>query len=322
MKRTLQLILSPLFIAAIRCTAFGYGDEGHQTVGAIADKLLVNSPNTVAHIRSLIGNQSLERAATWADDVKYHFDPNNPEMVAFANANPNMPHNSGPHDHHAYHYTDIPIQENHYRAGSHGASKIDVVHMISNCTAILSGHSTSRNNPTNIPPKTALKLLVHYVGDIHQPLHVGAAYFGPNATLVNPNITPGAQEDIGGNAVTFHSTKLHSYWDTPAVHNAMAAAGVSTPRAFASFIIAHPPAGAQTSGSISGWPVKWANELLPFATEAHSRLVFRTAPHGWNAKAPNAAALADYDKSARETVTTEIGRAGFRLAALLQKIWP
>lgn len=44
--------------------AFGYGNEGHQTVGAIADKLIASSPNTVAHVRALIGNETLEHAST------------------------------------------------------------------------------------------------------------------------------------------------------------------------------------------------------------------------------------------------------------------
>ena len=194
--------------------------------------------------------------------------------------------------------------------------------MIRNCVAILEGHSNATNNPTNIPPKTALKLLAHYVGDIHQPLHVGAAYFGPNATIVNPNTTAGAQSDIGGNAVSFHSTKLHSYWDTPAVRNAMAAANAATPRHWAAQIAGNPPPGWRTSGYISGWPTKWANEVLPIAREAHEKLAFRTAPHGWNATPTGGATYATYDQWAAGQVSTEIARAGYRLAAVLKKIWP
>ena len=201
--RILRIAFLALTISALPTPIFGYGDDGHKTVGAIADKLIANSPNTVAHVRALIGNQTLEKAATWADDCKYHFNPNDADMVAFVAANPHLTPTPGPHDQNSYHYTDIPIQETHYRASSVGASNIDVVHMIRNCIAILEGHSNATNNPTGIPPQTALRLLVHYVGDIHQPLHVGAAYFGPGAQLVNPNNTTGGQADHGGNSINF-----------------------------------------------------------------------------------------------------------------------
>jgi len=308
------------FVATVLVsTAFGYGPEGHQTVGAIADKLIANSPNTVAHVRALIGNETLEHASTWADDCKYNFNPHDHDMVAFVSANSHVQGSNGPHDHHAYHYTDIPIQETHYRAGSVGAKPIDVVHMLRNCIAIIEGHSNATNNPTGITQKTALRLLVHYVGDIHQPLHVGTAYFGTNAQLVNPSSTTGAQADGGGNLIEFHGTNLHVYWDTTAVQNAMAAANVQTPRAFARTIIRNPPPGWETSSFISGWAVKWANEVLPIATEAFNKLTFRVNPPGWSAQASN---LAAYDKWAAAQVRTEIARAGYRLAAILKKIWP
>jgi hypothetical protein len=305
--------------AALPSTVFAYGDKGHQTVGAIADKLIATSPNTVAHVRALLSKETLEHAATWADDCKYHYNPHDPDMVAFVAANPHVDGNAGPHDHHAYHYTDIPIQEPDYRENSVGASKIDVVHMLRNCIAIIEGNSNSTNNPTGITQKTALRLLVHYVGDIHQPLHVGAVYFGPNAQPVNPNNTTGWQFATGGNSINFHSTNLHSYWDTAAVQNAMTAAHAKTPRTFAQTFIKNPPLGWQTSSFISGWAMKWADEVLPIATEAHNKLTFHANPHSWGAKTDH---LAEYDTWAAAQVRTEIGRAGYRLAAILKKIWP
>jgi len=317
--RVVRAVLLTFVAAVLASKAFGYGNEGHQTVGAIADKLIANSPNAVAHVRALIGNETLERASTWADDCKYQFNPRDHDMVAFVSANPHMQGSNGPHDHHAYHYTDIPIQETHYRAGSVGAEPIDVVHMLRNCIAIILGHSNATNNPTGITQKTALRLLVHYVGDIHQPLHVGAAYFGTNAPLVSSNTTTGAQAGHGGNLIGFQGTNLHTYWDTIAVQNAMAAAHVQTPRAFARAIIRNPPPEWETSSFISGWAIKWANEVLPIATEGHNKLTFHANPAGWSAQTSN---LVAYDRWAATQVRTEIARAGYRLAAILKKIWP
>jgi len=147
--KTCGRILCATLILTIACplsTALGYGPEGHQTVGAIADNLIKNSPNTVAHVRALIGTDTLKKTATWADECK-GTNLHDPEMIAFTTANPHTPHSDGPHDHFAYHYTDIPIQETHYRAGSEGAKPIDVVRMLRNCIAILEGHSNATNNP-------------------------------------------------------------------------------------------------------------------------------------------------------------------------------
>lgn len=71
---------------------------------------------------------------------------------------------------------------------------------------------------------------------------------------------------------------------------------------------------------MSSWLVKWADEALPIALAAHTKLTFRTAPQGkWNAHSSN---LPASDQFASTQVRTEIGRAGFRLAATLKKIWP
>ena len=314
--RAVLLISAGIVLAS---TAFGYGPEGHQTVGAIADELIANSPNTVAHVRALIGNETLEHASTWADDCKYAFNPHDQDMVAFVSANPHVQGGNGPHDHHAYHFTDIPIQETGYRASSVGAKPIDIVHMLRNCIAIIEGHSNAANNPTGITQKTALRLLVHYMGDIHQPLHVGTSYFGSNSQLINPNTTTGAHPAEGGNLIEFRGTNLHAYWDTIAVQNAMAAAHVQTPRAFARIIIRNPPAGWETSSFVSAWAVQWANEVMPIATEAYNKLTFHANPHGWTAQTRN---RTTYDQWAGAQVRNEIARAGYRLAAVLKKIWP
>src|SRR5439155_23059310 len=118
-----------------------------------------------------------------------------------------------------------------------------------NYLAIIDGHHNATNSPTGTTETTALHLRVNYVGYSHQPLHVGTAYFETNAQLVNPSSTTGAQADGGGNLIEFHGTNLQVYWDTTAVQNAMAAANVQTPRAFARTIIRNPPPGWETSSS-------------------------------------------------------------------------
>jgi hypothetical protein len=237
-------------------------------------------------------------------------------MMAFIHANP---HPSA-HDHRNYHFTDIPIQETHYRALSVGAKNTDIVHMIRNCIAILEGHGNATNNPTGIPQSTALRLLVHYVGDIHQPLHVGSVYFAPNAQPANPNTTANTKFATGGNSINFIDGKdLHTYWDTPTVVKAMADAHAASPGAFAQVIIANPPTGWDSGPFMSGWSVKWANEVIPISTAAHNKLSFTVTGNKWTAQATD---LPGYKQWSSAQVRTEIARAGFRLAAILKKIWP
>ena len=52
----------------------------------------------------------------------------------------------------------------------------DIVHMMRYCIAVLKGEEPE-NNPRGITKPIAIILLAHFVGDIHQPLHVGAEYF-------------------------------------------------------------------------------------------------------------------------------------------------
>ena len=83
---------------------------------------------------------------------------------------------SGAVRHHAFHYTDVSVVgPARYAAAGIGAADTDIVHAIPLCIQVLQGKL--QDNPYKITRPVALILLAHYVGDIHQPLHVGAAYF-------------------------------------------------------------------------------------------------------------------------------------------------
>jgi hypothetical protein len=302
--------LSAVCATAFTTTSFGYGPKGHQTVGAVAD-LLIAGTNAETRVREILGSEKLEKASLWADEVKGSHLP--PEMQAFVDRNPS---------HKQYHYTDIPIQEAAYRGSSKGARPDDVVRMIRRCIAVLEGHGA---NPTNLTKKEALRLLVHYVGDIHQPLHVGAGYFDAQDHLANPNQVTGTNETRGGGWIKYRGG-LHGYWDGDTVELAMAAAGVATPRAFARRLTQSPPAGWETPGFFSGWSTRWATEVLPDARKAHSLLTFGrryttgSPPHlEWPARAASDSA---YDSWAKGVVKRNLTLGGYRLAAVLKRIWP
>src|SRR5437868_14913424 len=222
-----------------------YAPLGHEIVGAIADERLANTP-TAAKIRALLNGMTLEKAAVIPDEIKGWDkkgadDPRSFHYTAYRKIDmqlrdfwrANQPtHNPGSAmpSHHWFHYTDVPVvRVEKYAEGQAGRSKWDVVHMIPYCLEVLRGR-VSEQNERNITKPVALILLAHYVGDIHQPLHVGAEYFDAQGRTADPDKDKSALADEGGNTFTLELSdepprgrgirkkKLHGFWDYDAVN--------------------------------------------------------------------------------------------------------
>lgn len=159
----------------------------------------------------------------------------------------------------------------------------------------------------------ALRFIIHFVGDIHQPLH-GAT----KVTAAQP------EGDRGGNLVklkipgpdgSVKNTNLHSYWD----------GGIGNfPKTGPNF---KPPPLSQIPGAVAqavaGNPASdpalklddpfdfngWADESFELAKSvAYKNL--KTKP------------TAAYNKAALKTARKRVAWGGYRLAALLNSIWP
>src|SRR5438128_6076178 len=210
-------VLIALGIAAVRTSVLAYGPTGHEIVGGIADKLIANTP-AAEKIYALTDGITLERASTIADEIK-SWDKNGvDDLNAFPNyarnrkidqqlrefwrTNPPAQDPKSPTpSHHWFHYTDVPVlNPQKYGDGKTGRSQWDVVHMISYCVDVLGGE-IPENNPRKITKPVAVILLAHYVGDIHQPLHVGAEYFNQAGQAVDPDKNQPGTEDEGGNTL-------------------------------------------------------------------------------------------------------------------------
>jgi hypothetical protein len=130
---------------------------------------------------------------------------------------------------------------------------------------------------------------------------------------------------------------LHGYWDNEAVTTAMglfqkdvrtgrgAGAGPINRADIARFLAAHEPANWKLPSSVAveDWSVKWADEILPIARDAHERLEFshirihdKTAS-GDAIERPQPAG-SSYQDFAGKVVHDELHKAGWRLAALLE----
>jgi len=170
MKKVILLSLSFLLLTATAKDAFFWGQTGHRVVGHIADGML--SKKAKKQLKRVLGHQTLAEVSTWMDEVRSDAD------YRYANT---------------WHYATIPDGETYETAETQENG--DVIWAIEKIVKELkAGNLSAEDEATN------LKFLVHLVGDIHQPLHVG------NGT------------DRGGNdeKVTWFgsNTNLHSVWDS------------------------------------------------------------------------------------------------------------
>lgn len=342
MRRTVAFVLC--FVGVFAERAYAYGPRGHSLVGAIADRLVAtNAPDIHAKIAGLLDGISLEEAAVIPDQIKtWDSSPagfqlaGHPEIEAalraFVAANPAGGHPS----HHEFHYTDVPVTGGQsYASGQVGRSEYDLVHMISFCVRVLNG-AEPESNPRKITKPVALILLAHYLGDIHQPLHVGAEYFNADKVPFEPISADGAYADEGGNKLTLYvrvagnpasAGKFHKYWDGQTVENAFGAvATVTTAKKLAK----SEPEAWKLNGASTTWAEQMADEILPTAREAHSRLAYKRIrlDHATNEVAGGRAEEKPttggpfYAKWAAATALAEIHKAGWRLAAILEATLP
>ena len=65
----------------------------------------------------------------------------------------------------------FPFQAAAYEERGVGTSDDDIVHILKQCIAVLKGARGASANPHNFSQREALLLLVHLIGDLHQPLH-------------------------------------------------------------------------------------------------------------------------------------------------------
>jgi len=310
--------------------AHAWGADGHRTVGTIAADLIAGSP-AATQVKALLGDLSLADAALWADcarnvNASFAYTPNDvefpecevfeaPDGLAERALEDFVRRNPG---HTQFHFSDIAIQHMTYDTGFVGARPDDIVGAIAAVTHVLKGDASPSG--FNIKDKAeALKLLAHYVGDVHQPLHVGAVYLDPSGSELNPVTLDPATSTHGGNSISLVPTptgkkpkKLHAYWD--AVPRSQTAAKVTA--AWLTAARAVPP----TTGTDFDWPKDWASQTVAQANVAFSPLsfgAFTGGAHGhWTVTLP-----AGYGTTMNPVKKEQLTRAGARLAQLLKDIW-
>ena len=348
-KLVLALAVSCAFVST---GALAWGNAGHRAVGAIADKLLKDSAAQKRIQALLLPGETLESIANWPDCVKGTYcGPQSQEMLDYVAANPK---------HGEYHYTDVPFQLAQYHDHGVGTADDDIVQTLKQAIAVLQGKGDTTTNPHNFTPRQALILIVHMTGDIHQPLHVGAAFVGKDGRFVVPN----RQADIdginifdarGGNNFLLDDGKLtqmssgvippgepapvregvpqaltkpfHAYWDTTVVDYAMRRLSTRTPEKFAQAVIDSHPVVAGNTGPVSAWPTQWADDALAVSKEAYrdvttGKVTQMTSKSGEKYNTWSLEVPQNYPVPSSQIAKVQLTKGGYHLAALLQTIWP
>ncbi len=166
MKKLILILLGSLLMVE----SFGWGATGHRATGLIAEQYL--NAKARKRIKQILGQESLAMVSTWMDEIR------SDSTYIYTTD---------------WHWTTIPDGGKYEDVESNPDGK--AVMMIEKFMKELkSGKLTARQQTEY------LKMLIHLVGDIHQPLHVGK---------------PG---DRGGNDVKVKwaggDSNLHRVWDS------------------------------------------------------------------------------------------------------------
>ena len=271
-------MIARLFLAAsaallLPSPAFAWGKTGHRVVAAIADTQL--SGLARAHIRELLGGaESLDEAATWPDEMRAA-----PDIFWQKTATP-------------WHY--VTLNGITY---DHAPPEGDALEALGHFRSVLQDPSASLADK-----QLALRFIVHLVGDLHQPLHVGKCC------------------DRGGNDIKVSwfgkPTNLHAVWDSQLVDDEQL-----------SFTELAAKLERHTSSQdvVDWWdinPRDWISESAQYREQIYANI---PAPKKADKKVKGAEPLPDlsYDYVYKFTPLLErrLQQAGVRLAAYLNDIY-
>lgn len=214
--------------------SFAWGPEGHRVVAQIARAHLTQTARL--QVQALLGNDDLASVSTWADEIR----PQRPEAFG-------------------WHFVDIPMnssgfseQRDCYRPDEkHGNSRDDHHNCVVDRIVIFRQVLADKNAPR--PDRVeALKFVVHFVGDIHQPMHAIGEARGGNDIHVT---------EFGSAQCGTRPCNLHGAWDIGLILHAARSDELYS--ADLEQLISR----QQLQSKASGTPASWANESFRYAKE-------------------------------------------------------
>ena len=253
-------------VVGVAQDARAWGDQGHKSICEVAFRL--TQPNTRAEIKKLISTD--DRFTSFSDACIW---PDHPRQRA------------------SEHFVNLPRDSDGLHSETCPSAAACVVTAIKRDFEVLSSRNASQAQKLE-----SLKFLGHWVGDIHQPLHVSF------------------EDDRGGNSIPVSGlcgSNLHSAWDTCLV---LKAVGEDVGEAATELLKTITPA------RIDSWthsaPMDWANESFTIAEQARTEYCIR---QGASCDHPSGKVQIDAAYVAVNTpiVREQLQKAGVRLALML-----
>ncbi len=246
-----------LFLFGATSSLWAWGQTGHRAVGQVAENHLTKKAKK--NIKKLLGSEGLALVSTWMDEIK------SDSTFDYANQ---------------WHWVTIPDGQTY--AESEKNPKGDVVEAIERMKVILKSDTASDEHKVR-----ALKFLVHLVGDIHQPLHVGRG------------------DDRGGNSLKVKwfrsSSNLHRVWDSEMIDDKQLS--------YSELALAVDNA---TESEIKNWQqgsaADWAHEAMTYREQIY------------NTKNPDYMSY-EYMYLNWDLLQNQIEKGGIRLAGVLNEIF-
>lgn len=242
-------------------TALAFGSDGHLIVGYVADEYLCAA--TRRAIKPLMGGYSLGDIGIWADRIR-----SDPDWYQAS----------------SWHYLNVGDRQSIARRRR--PPRGDVLTALDKFQRQLQDKSLDAQMRAQ-----ALRFVVHFVADVHQPLHVGRS------------------QDQGGNRIDVrvgdYSTNLHVLWDSYLILQA----GLE-PLAYAQQI------APLANGKVETWqastPLGWAVESQNLRPKIYA--------YGQLAGNGYVELSSSYLSASKDIVELRLVQAGVRLAGLLNAI--
>jgi hypothetical protein len=216
-----RLLIATLLLANAASPVAAWGPTGHRVVAGIAQNHL--TAEAAAVVRELLNPDTLVEASTWADEIK---------------SDDSWGHAS------VWHYVNLDDGASYVpREITDGEDPRDIHEATLHFVNVLGTSSSSKTERVE-----AVRWLVHLVGDLHQPLHVGR------------------RGDMGGNRVdaVWHGspTNMHRVWDSGMIR--------STQLSYSELALSIDTA---SSAEIATWqassPLDWLSESLALRNRAY-----------------------------------------------------
>lgn len=260
-----KLLVASIFVTASCFEALAWGYDAHRITAEIAEQFL--EPETARQVHALLAIENvatLAEVSTWADEIRTQRPETRP-----------------------WHYVNIPVQppartSDDYDAVRDCPQDDCVVAKIKEFGRVLADRQAPERQRLE-----ALKYIVHFVADVHQPLHASDDH------------------DRGGNNVPIifvgYPTNLHAVWDSGIIARAVK----GDERGYALKLVREITPAEREQWS-QGDPVSWANESHRIAVDA----IYGELPH-------SGLLPAGYQNKALPVVNTQLERAGVRLGNVL-----